>query len=150
MLLFIMAILVLVAAINVSSATSMLAIERQRDIAVLKTGGASPGNTQAVFLWGSFFTGLAGALIGAAAGLLIGRFINQIIRGLEILINAAAGIRNLRLLDPEYYLEEIPIIIDWITVLAIVLFTIGCSVLASWLPARRAGKLKPLEILRRI
>jgi lipoprotein-releasing system permease protein len=148
MLLFIMAILVLVAAVNVSSATSMLVIERQRDIAVLKTGGASPGNTQAVFLWGSFFTGLAGALIGAAAGLLIGRFINPIIRGLEILVNA--GIRDLRLLDPEYYLEEIPIIIDWITVFSIVLFTIGCSVLASWFPARRAGKLKPLEILRRL
>jgi lipoprotein-releasing system permease protein len=148
MLLFIMAILVLVAAINVSSATSMLVIERQRDIAVLKTGGASPGNTRAVFLWGSFFTGLTGALVGTAAGLLIGRFINPIIRGLEMLINT--GIRGVRLLDPEYYLEEIPIIIDWTTVLAIVLFTIGCSVLASWLPARRAGKLKPLEILRRI
>jgi lipoprotein-releasing system permease protein len=152
MLLFIMAILVLVAAVNVSSATSMLAIERQRDIAVLKTGGASPGNTQAVFLWGSFFTGLVGALAGGAAGLLIGRFINQIIKGLEILINAAAGIRGagVRLLDPEYYLEEIPIVIDWVTVFAIMLFTICCSVLASWFPARRAGKLKPLEILRRI
>lgn len=150
MLIFIMAILVLVAAVNVSSATSMLAIERQRDIAVLKTCGASPGNTRAVFLWGSFFTGLAGALAGGAAGLLIGVFINQIIRGLEALINAVAGIRGLWLLDPEYYLEEIPIVIDWITVLAIVLFTIGCSVFASWLPARRAGKLKPLEILRRV
>ncbi|MDR2049189.1 MAG: FtsX-like permease family protein, partial [Treponema sp.] len=152
MLLFIMAILVLVAAVNVSSATSMLVIERQRDIAVLKTGGASPGNTQAVFLWGSFFTGLAGALIGAAAGLLIGRFINQIIRGLETLINAAAGIwgAGVRLLDPEYYLEEIPIVIDWVTVFAVMLFTVCCSVAASWFPARRAGKLKPLEILRRI
>jgi lipoprotein-releasing system permease protein len=69
-----------------------------------------------------------------------------------MLINAAAGIwgADVRLLDPEYYLEEIPIIIDWKTVFAIVLFTVGCSVLASWLPARRAGKLKPLEILRRV
>ena len=152
MLLFIMAILVLVAAVNVSSATSMLAIERQRDIAVLKTGGASPGNIQAVFLWGSFFTGLIGALAGGAAGLLIGAFINQIIRGLEVLINAAAGIwgGDVRILDPDYYLEEIPIVIDWTTVFAIVLFTIGCSVLASWLPARRAGKQRPLEILRRV
>jgi lipoprotein-releasing system permease protein len=148
MLLFIMAILVLVAAVNVSSATSMLTIERQRDIAVLKTGGASPGNIQAIFLWGSFFSGLAGALAGGTAGLLIGAFINQIIRGLEALINA--GIRGVRLLDPEYYLEEIPIVIDWMTVFAIVLFTIGCSVFASWLPARRAGKQRPLEILRRV
>jgi lipoprotein-releasing system permease protein len=147
-----MAILVLVAAISVSSATSMLTLERQRDIAVLKTGGASPGNIQAIFLWGSFFTGLVGTLAGGTAGLLIGAFINQIIRGLEALINAAAGIwgGGMRILDPEYYLEEIPIIIDWMTVFAIMLFTIGCSVFASWLPARRAGKQRPLEILRRV
>ncbi|MDR1931090.1 MAG: ABC transporter permease, partial [Treponema sp.] len=49
-LLFIMALLVIVAAVNVSSATSMLALERQREIAVLKTGGAGPGQTTAVFL----------------------------------------------------------------------------------------------------
>ncbi|MDR1505653.1 MAG: ABC transporter permease [Treponema sp.] len=152
MLLFIMAILVLVAAVNVSSATSMLTIERQRDIAVLKTCGAGPGNTQAIFMWGSFFTGLAGALAGGILGLLIGVFINPIIRGLEHALNAVARLwgGGVRILDPEYYLEKIPVIIDWTAVFAIVIFTIACSVLASWLPARRAGKLKPLEILRRI
>ena len=146
-----MAILVLVAAVNVSSATSMLVIERQRDIAVLKTGGASPFSIQNIFLWGALLTGLAGAIIGIGLGLLIGRNINAIIRGLEKYLSfLSPWSEAVKLLDPDYYLEIIPIIIDWKMVLIIGLFTILCSCIASALPARRAGVLKPLEILRRV
>jgi lipoprotein-releasing system permease protein len=151
-LLFIMALLVIVAAVNVSSATSMLVLERQRDIAVLKTGGAGPGQTTAIFVWGSVLTGLAGALIGISLGLLIGRFINPVIRFLEKVFSffASPWGGEVKLLDPEYYLQEIPIIIDWKTVLFIGIFTVFCSCIASVLPAGRAGKLRPLEILRKI
>ncbi|MDR2072649.1 MAG: FtsX-like permease family protein [Spirochaetaceae bacterium] len=152
MLLFIMALLVLVAAVSVSSATSMLVIERQRDIAVLKTGGSSPAFIQRIFLWGSFLTGLAGALAGGALGLCIGRFINPIIRGLEGILQFVTSPwgAEINILDPDYYLEVIPVIIDWRMILLIVGFTLGSAVLASIPPARRAGKLKPLEILRRV
>ncbi|MDR2701556.1 MAG: ABC transporter permease [Spirochaetaceae bacterium] len=152
MLLFIMALLVLVAAVNVSSATSMLVIERQRDIAVLKTGGASPRFIQRVFLWGAFLTGLAGAVIGITLGLIIGREINPIIRGLEKFLTflSTPWKGEVRILDPDYYLRTIPIIIDWKMILIIAVFTLLCSCLASALPARHAGKLKPLEILRRV
>ena len=152
MLLFIMALLVLVAAVNVSSATSMLVIERQRDIAVLKTGGAGPRSIQNVFLWGAFLTGLAGAVGGITMGLLIGRGINTIIRGLEKALSFIASPwgGEVKILDPDYYLETIPIIIDWKMVFIIGLFTLLCSCLASFVPAHRAGKCKPLEILRRV
>jgi lipoprotein-releasing system permease protein len=151
-LLFIMAILVLVAAVNVSSATSMLVIERQRDIAVLKTGGAGPFSIQNIFLWAAFLTGLAGSILGIGLGLLIGKNINLIIRGLEKMLSflASPWHSQVKLLDPDYYLEIIPITIDWNMILLISLFTIFCSCLASFLPARRAGILKPLEILRKI
>ncbi|MDR2070019.1 MAG: ABC transporter permease [Treponema sp.] len=151
-LLFIMALIVIVAAVNVSSATSMLVIERQRDIAVLKAAGASPGATTRVFLWASFLTGLLGALSGIALGLLIGRFINPIIHGMEIILNFFSGLFHaapVRILDPGYYLEIIPIIIDWKTVFLIGFFTVLCSILASWIPSRRAGKIRPIELLRR-
>jgi lipoprotein-releasing system permease protein len=152
MLLFIMALLVLVAAVNVSSATSMLVIERQRDIAVLKTGGAGPLSIQSIFLWGAFLTGLAGAVGGICLGLLIGRGINIVIRGLEKILTVLSSPwgGEVKILDPDYYLQTIPIIIDWKMVFIIGLFTLLCSCLASALPARRAGKLKPLEILRRV
>jgi len=151
-LLLIMALIVIVAAVNVSSATSMLVIERQRDIAVLKVTGASARGITDVFLWGSFLTGLCGALIGIAAGLLLGNFINPIVRSLEKIFSffsRLGGGGEVKILDPGFYLETIPIIIDWQAVFLIGFFTVLCSVIASWLPAMRAGRLKPMELLRR-
>ena len=152
LLLFIMALIVLVASVNVSSATSMLVIERQRDIAVLKASGAGPSFTSAVFLWGAFLTGLAGSAFGIAAGLAIGCSVNSLIRALERVLTFFSGIFHggpVLILDSGYYLETIPIIVNWKVVLIIALSTIFAAVLASWLPARRAGKLKPIEILRK-
>ena len=152
LLLFIMALIVLVAAVNVSSATSMLVIERQRDIAVLKAAGAEPAFTSAVFLWGAFLTGLTGAVFGIAAGLLVGINVNGLVRFLEIVLSFISGLFNagpVMILESGYYLETIPIIINVRIVFLIGLFTILASVFASWIPARRAGKLKPIEILRK-
>jgi lipoprotein-releasing system permease protein len=152
MLLFIMALIVIVAAVNVSSATSMLVIERQRDIAVLKVTGASANGITGIFLWGSFLTGLCGAIIGIAVGLLIGIFVNQLIRSLEKLLSFFSGLgggSEVKILDPGFYLETIPILIDWTAVFLIGCFTILCSVAASMIPALRAGKLKPMELLRK-
>ena len=152
MLLFIMALIVIVAAVNVSSATSMLVLERQRDIAVLKVSGSSVMGVSRVFLWGGFLTGLSGTIIGLLLGLLIGKNINVIIRSLEKLLTLFSGMGGgdeVKILDPGFYLETIPIVIDWGAVLLIGLFAILCSVLASLIPAVRAGKLKPMDLLRK-
>ncbi len=151
-LIFIMALIVMVAAVNVSSATSMLVLERQRDIAVLKAFGASPAGTSRIFLSASFLTGLFGSIIGISLGLVIGSFINQIVHGLEWFLgifSSLFGGGEVKILDPGYYLEEIPIIIDWKAVAAIGFFTILCSIIASWLPSKRAGKIPPVELLRK-
>jgi lipoprotein-releasing system permease protein len=152
MLIFIMALVVIVAAVNVASATSMLVIERQRDIAVLKVTGASVHGVAAVFLWGSLLTGLTGAITGIGIGLCIGNFINPLIRSLEGLLSFGSGLfrgEAVKILDPGFYLETIPIVIDWFAVFLIGCFTVLCSVLASVIPARRAGKLKPMDLLRK-
>ena len=152
MLLFIMALIVLVAAVNVSSATSMLVLERQRDIAVLKVSGGSTGGVSRVFLWGSLLTGLTGTIIGISLGLLIGNNINIIIRSLEKFLSFFSALfkgEEVKILDPGFYLETIPIVINWGDVLLIGCFAILCSVAASWIPARRAGKLKPMDLLRK-
>jgi lipoprotein-releasing system permease protein len=152
LLLFIMALIVLVAAVNVSSATSMLAIERRRDIAVLKAEGASPVFTSGIFLWSAFLTGLIGSVLGISLGLAIGASVNHLIRGMENILSFITGLFNggsVRILDSAYYLETIPIIIDRGAVFLIGLFTVLSSVLASWIPARQAGIIKPIEILRK-
>ncbi|MDR3249165.1 MAG: ABC transporter permease [Treponema sp.] len=152
MLLFIMALIVMVAAVNVSSATSMLVIERQRDIAVLKAAGASPQGTRGIFIMASFLTGLCGGALGIGLGLLLGLNINTIIHGLERILSFFSGLFRggaVKILDPGYYLENIPIIVDWTAVFLIGLFTVLCSIIASWIPAYRAGKLKPLDLFRK-
>ena len=152
LLLFIMTLIVLVAAVNVSSATSMLAIERQRDIAVFKASGARPSLTSGIFLWGAFLTGLVGSVFGITAGLVLGCSVNGIIRALENILSFFSGIFHagpVTILDSSYYLETIPIIVNWNAIFLIAFFTILSSVLASWFPAHRAGKLKPIEILRK-
>jgi len=152
LLLFIMALIVIVAAINVSSSTSMLTLERNRDIAILKVSGADIKGVTGIFLCGSFLTGLTGALAGVSIGLLIGVNINSLIRGLEKGLSFFSGLFHggeVKILDPGFYLETIPIIIDWNAVLLIGVFAVLCSILASWIPARRAGKLKPMDLLRK-
>ena len=152
LLLFIMALIVAVAAVNVSSATSMLALERRRDIAVLKASGISRRGAAAVFIMGGFLTGLCGAALGTGAGLLLGININSLIHGLEGLLTFFSGLfrgGEVKILDPGYYLENIQVIIDWTAVFLIGFFTILCSVIASWLPASRAGRVPPVELLRK-
>jgi lipoprotein-releasing system permease protein len=152
LLLFIMALIVIVAAVNVSSATSMLVLERQKDIAVLKVTGASVRSITDIFLFGSFLTGLAGSIIGIILGLFIGININFLIRSLESFLSFFTLLFNgeeVKILDPGFYLETIPIIIDWNMVLMIGLFAILCSVVASLIPAFKAGRLKPMELLRK-
>ncbi|MDR1970602.1 MAG: ABC transporter permease, partial [Treponema sp.] len=72
--------------------------------------------------------------------------------GLESLLSLVSGLFRggaVRILDPGFYLQTIPIVIDWFAVFLIGLFTVLCSILASWIPARRAGKLRPLDLLRK-
>lgn len=158
LLLFIMSLIVIVAAVNVSSSTSMLVVERRRDIAILKSFGAPPKGTSSIFIAGAFMAGFSGTVIGLSAGLLVAVNINEIIATAEWLFNTASSFiarlagfqwNNVDFLDPGYYLETIPIIIDWPMILAIGLGTVVCSVLAAWAPARQAAKLSPLEILRK-
>lgn len=152
MLLFIMALIVIVAAVNVSSATSMLVLERQKDIAILKVSGSSMSGITKIFIWGSFLTGLFGSVIGIAFGLLLGVNINYVIRFLEKVLSFFSALfrgGEVKILDPGFYLETIPIIIDWNMVLAIWFFAVLCSVVASWIPSRKAGRLKPMELLRK-
>jgi lipoprotein-releasing system permease protein len=83
---------------------------------------------------------------------LIGVNINILIRSLEKFLTFISGIFHggeVKILDPGFYLETIPIVIDWEAVFVIWFFAVFCSVFASWIPARRAGRLKPMELLRK-
>lgn len=152
MLVFIMILIVLVASVNISSAIVMLVMERQKEIAILKSIGATPFGVTLSFLIAGAACGAGGLCFGIPIGILFTIFSNQLISGTEKMINLFTGLFHsgeIKLLDPAYYLTKIPVEIPWGAIALIVFGVIILSVLVSYIPARKAGKEKPLDILRK-
>ena len=151
MLVFVMMLIVLVATVNISSAIVMLVMERQKEIAILKSIGAKPCGITVAFLLAALACGAGGLVFGVPAGILLTIFSNQIVHGLEWIINFFAvmgGGGQIHLMDPAYYLSEIPIDLPINQILLIIVAVMLLSVLVSFIPAKKAGKEKPLDILR--
>ena len=152
MLVFVMMLIVLVATINISSAIVMLVMERQKEIAILKSIGAKPRGITLAFLTAALACGAGGLVIGLPIGIILTVFSNQIVHGLESLVNlisAMGGGGEIHLMDPAYYLSEIPVEIPGIQIILISVSDLILSVLVSYIPARKAGREKPLDILRK-
>jgi len=163
LLLFIMVLIVAVAAVNVSSSLVMVVLEKTPEIAMLKAMGAGPWGIGLGFTVTAAATGLAGTILGLALGALVAVNINALLAGLERILNlggrAAFVLLSpllplpeppaVRLFNAEFYLEAIPITLSFRQLVAVAAGTMLLSVLAAWLPARRAGAIRPLEVLRR-
>jgi lipoprotein-releasing system permease protein len=167
LLLLIMGLTVAVAAVNISSALVTLVMERSREIAILKGVGASPRDIRRIFIAGGLMLGAAGSTLGIAFGALVSVHINGLISGLDGVLEAvyavflrlaapfavsgagAAASEPIRILNPDYYLEHIPVNLDFWALAAILAFSLFLSYLASLLPAKRAASLSPQEIMRR-
>ncbi|MCQ2582390.1 MAG: ABC transporter permease [Treponema sp.] len=161
MLVFIMVLIVLVASINVSSAIVMLVMERKKEIAILKSIGATPQGITLSFLIAGASCGLGGILIGIPVGLLLSVNANEILVALENFVNFVAKgfyllqgipaeeIASIHLMDAAYYLQTIPINIPFGQILLIGVLTVLLSLVVSLIPSVKAGKEKPLDILRK-
>jgi lipoprotein-releasing system permease protein len=165
LLVFIMALIVVVATVNISSALVMVVIEKNREIAIIKSMGAHPGEVRVSFLVTGLATGLFGAAGGIAAGLLISLNINAVMRGIEALLNLAyrggrwllhpllgttAPEVPLTFFNAQFYLEEIPIHVRLGELFVVAAATLALCALAAYLPARSAARVKPLEVLRKV
>jgi lipoprotein-releasing system permease protein len=160
LLLLVMALAVAVAAVNVGSAVVMLALERRRDIAILKSAGASPGFIAAVLSLAGLGTGGIGTVLGLALGTLAAWRINDLIAGAEFAVNLVTRLgaalsaapdapAAIRLLDPAYYLERIPVHIRPLELAMVGALSVALCLLAALIPARRASRQSPLEIFRK-
>lgn len=165
MLIFIMILIVLVASVNISSALVMLAMERRKEIAILKSMGASTSGIVFSFLITGFCTGLAGIIIGMPIGIFCAINVNEIISFLEYIINFFSKVWYnisvifsqgqmdfvpIHLLNPTYYLEHIPVVLPFTEFFCIVAGTLILAVIVSIFPSIRAGKEKPVETLRKV
>ena len=158
MLLFIMGIALVVAALNLSSSLSTFVIEHSMDIAVLRGMGATDSLIRRVFVGAGFITGSIGTLLGLLLGLLISWNVNPLIAGVEWFANLVdslvAFVRGqpsipLKLLDPAYYLENIPVTIDFRQIALIAALSLALSLVASLIPAVKASKISVQELIRK-
>lgn len=163
LLFFIMMLIVLVAAFNISSSMYMVVMDKMQEIGILKSMGASPSTITFSFIVVGFLSGFIGVISGMIVGLLIAVNINEVIQSIEIVINFFVFVFNyimkpfigeqnidyIYLLNPEYYLEVIPIRLEFFIITLVVISALALSVCFAYFPARRAGKTKPLEVIRK-
>jgi len=141
-LFIILALIVVVAAFNIVSGLTMLVKDKTRDIAILRTMGATRGSVLRIFLIIGAFIGSTGAFAGFLLGLGIAKNLDSIRLVLNQLLHANLFPAEL------YFLSRLPSIVEPREVASVVGMTLTLSILASIYPAWKAASLDPIEALR--
>jgi lipoprotein-releasing system permease protein len=138
----VVSIIVLVASFNIASSLIMLVRTKTRDIAILRTMGASRGSILRIFMTIGVAIGLIGILIGLILGAL-GLFFRQ---GVVNLVQTLSGANPW---DPSVrILTELPAKTDPLEVAAILIVTLLLTFPATFFPARKAASTDPVQVLR--
>lgn len=138
----ILTLIVLVSAFNIISGLIMVVKDKGRDIAILRTMGATRGMIMRIFFMNGASIGVVGTLLGVAGGVAFAANIDAIRLFLE-------GLSGAELFAPEIrFLSKLPAKIDAGEVAAVVAMTLGLSFLATIYPSWRAARLDPVEALR--
>ena len=138
----ILAILVLIAAMNIVSGLIMLVKNKGRDIGILRTMGLTEGSVLRVFFLCGAFTGIVGTALGVLLGCLFALWIDPIFAAVNALSGGGAW-------DPSIRgIYALPARLQWGDVASAVALSLGLSFLVTLFPARRAARLNPVEALR--
>ena len=138
----ILTLIILIAAFNIVSGLIMLVKDKMRDIAIMRTMGATRWTILRIFFLTGATIGIMGTLTGVAGGLAFALNIETIRKWLERLL-------DMELFNAEiYFLTQMPCKVDSGDVTATICMALGLSFLATLYPAWRAARLDPVEALR--
>jgi lipoprotein-releasing system permease protein len=138
----ILTLIIVVAAFNIISGMIMMVKDKGRDIAILRTMGASRGMVLRIFMLSGASIGIVGTLAGFGLGMLIAPNLESIRLFLQ-------DVLKVRLFPAEFYFfTRIPARIETAEVVAVVLMALALSFLATLYPSWRAARLDPVEGLR--
>jgi lipoprotein-releasing system permease protein len=142
MMFIILSLIVAVAAFNIVSTLVMAVTDKQADIAILRTLGASPRSIMKIFIVQGVVIGLIGTLLGCIGGIVLALNLDVVVPFIENLF----GVQFLA--KDVYYINELPSDLHYDEVLLVAGMSFLISMLATLYPSYRASKTQPAEALR--
>jgi len=142
MMFIILTLIVAVAAFNLVATLVMTVTEKQSDIAILRTLGASPRSVMTVFIVQGALIGVFGTLIGVAGGLLLATNLDVIVPAIERLVNVQFLPREI------YFISSLPSDPRAADIVPITVISLILSLLATLYPSWRAARTRPADALR--
>lgn len=140
MMFIILSMIVAVAAFNIISTLVMLVQDKQADIAILRTQGASPASVLSIFIVQGTLIGVVGTVAGLIGGILLASNIDVVVPFIEQFTGPV--------LNPEvYYIDEMPSDLRQSDVIKVGIMSFGLSLLATLYPAWRASRTDPAAAL---
>jgi lipoprotein-releasing system permease protein len=138
----ILSLIIMVAAFNIISSMIMLVKDKGRDIAILRTMGATRGTIMRIFFMNGATIGVAGTLAGFLLGVGFAANIETIRQWLQVLTGTDLFAAEI------YFLSHLPARIEVLDVVSVVAMGLALSLLATIYPSWRAARLDPVEALR--
>lgn len=138
----ILTLIILIAAFNILSSLIMLVKDKNRDIAIMRTMGATQQNIMKIF----FITGSSIGLLGTGIGVALGLLFTSNIESIRQLLDKLSG-KNL-FNEEIYFLSKLPSKVDYTEVTIIICVALILTFLSTLYPSWRAARLDPVEALR--
>ena len=142
MMFFILLLLIGIAAFNLVSSLVMVVNEKESDIAILRTYGATPSMIMHIFIVQGGLIGAIGTLLGVILGLLLAFNATEIVHLIEQVFHVHLLSSNV------YFVDYLPSKVELGDIISICIASLSLSFLATIYPARRAAKMDPVESLR--
>jgi lipoprotein-releasing system permease protein len=138
----ILTLIVAVAAFNLVSTLVMAVTDKQPDIAILRTLGATPASIMKIFVVQGTLIGVVGTILGVVGGIVIALNIDVVVPAIERLFQTQFLAKDV------YYISDLPSDLQWDDVITVACVSLVLSLLATLYPSFRASRVNPAEALR--